>query len=300
MPCYHPLKAHKSPKGVSFKTTPDSFPIQLPCGRCIGCRLERSRQWAVRLVHENRQHDKSSFITLTYNEKHLPKDLSLNIKHFQDFMKRLRKDYGKQKLRFFHAGEYGEKRHRPHYHAIIFGADFTERLYEKQTNERGDTTWASPQLDRLWPFGMNRVGSVTFESCAYVARYVTKKVSGELADDHYTRICETTGEIYKLKPEYATMSRRPGIGKQHFDLYNKSIYPLDEVIMRGFPSKPPKYYDRLLEKSNLALYEQLKEQRECALELSPNKQERSADRLSVRETVKKAQIGSLKRTYENG
>lgn len=300
MPCYHPLDAWRSSKGVEFRPIADSVHIRLPCGRCIGCRLERSRQWAVRLVHENRFHEHSAFITLTYDESHLPKDGSLNVKHFQDFMKRLRKHEDRNRIRFFHAGEYGEKRGRPHYHAIIFGQDFMEGRYDVQVSDRGDETWLSPVIQKLWPFGQeNRVGAVTFESCAYVARYVTKKVTGQRAQSHYERICETTGEIFQLKPEYSTMSRRPGIGALHFDKYHRDIYPSDEVVMNGFPSKPPRFYDRMLEKCDPVRYAELKDQRECALTLSP-KHDKTTDRLAVREVVKLAQIGHLTRRYEIG
>lgn len=294
MPCYHPLKAHKSPKGVTFKRTPDSYEIPLPCGQCIGCRLERSRQWAVRLVHENRLHTQSSFITLTYAPEYLPKNQSLDVTHFQKFMKRLRKKFSKTKIKFFHAGEYGEENLRPHYHAIIFGLDFIEDSYEHKTTDRGDRTWRSKSLDELWSFGHSLIGAVTFESCAYVARYITKKITGPNAKDHYTRICATTGEIIKIKPEYCTMSRNPGIGKKHFERFVSTIYNSDTVIENGKKMLPPKYYDRLLEKTDLSLYQSIKDQRECALSLAPKK-DKSDDRLAVREVVKQAQIGSLKR-----
>lgn len=299
MPCYHPLDAWRNASGVSFRPTPDSQNIQLPCGRCIGCRLERSRQWALRLTHELRFHEQSSFVTLTYAPEHLPPGGSLRLKDFQDFMKRLRKGVYPQKLRFFHAGEYGEKNSRPHYHAILFGVDFMENRKSIKTTDRGDTTWESPLLSTLWPFGTHQVGSVTFESCAYTARYICKKITGPNAASHYERIDPLTGEIFNLSPEYATMSRRPGIGTLHFQKFGSDIYPADECISRGHPSKPPKFYDRQLEKSDPALYALIKENRECALEVSP-KGERSPSRLHVRETVKKAQIGSLKRKYELG
>ena len=299
MPCYHPIDAWHSSRGVAFVETLDSNKIKLPCGRCIGCRLERSRQWALRLVHEKRFHEESAFITLTYDENNLPEGGSLEVKHFQDFMKRLRKRVGSAKLRFFHAGEYGEKKGRPHYHAIIFGASFLEGACDVETTDRGDTTWRSPMLSELWPAGINRVGGVTFESCAYVARYVTKKVYGARALSHYERFSELTGEVFRIRPEYCTMSRRPGIGSLHFDKYSGEIYPADEVISRGHPSKPPKFYDRQLEKCNPALYALVKDNRECALALSPMK-DRTPDRLRVREAVKLAQIGHLNRRYEIG
>lgn len=276
----------------------DSTPFKVPCGRCIGCRLERSRQWATRLIHENRFHDESAFITLTYDEQHIPENGSLNKKHFQDFMKRLRRRSGYAKVRFFHAGEYGERFGRPHYHAIIFGRSFLERPQDIETTDRGDVTWTSPDLSELWPAGLNRVGAVTFESCAYVARYVVKKVFGNRASSHYERFSTTTGEVYGIEPEYCTMSRRPGIGAFHFDKYAREIYPGDHIVVRGSKCKPPKYYDKLLEKLDLKAYEILKDQREQALSLKT--EDRTSERLHVRETIKLAQMGQLKRRYEIG
>lgn len=302
MPCYHPLRAWRSPKGVAFKPSIDASEIRLPCGSCIGCRLERSRQWALRLVHENRFHSESAFITLTYSDEHIPRDGSLDLKHWQDFMKRLRKHAsacGYPKLRFFHAGEYGEKFGRPHYHAILFGYSFREDAVDVEVSDRGDRTWSSPLLSDLWKFGLNRVGEVSFESCAYVARYVTKKITGPSARDHYERIDPHSGEIFQLKPEYCTMSRRPGIGAAHFEKFRPEIFPADECVVRGKLCKPPRFYDRLLEKSDPVMYSHIKDQRECALELA-SKKDRSERRLEERETVKLAQIGTLKRRYEVG
>lgn len=147
--------------------------------------------------------------------------------------------------------------------------------------------------------GQNYVGEVTFESCAYVARYICKKITGQQAESHYEKIDLQTGEIYQLQPEYATMSRRPGIGKQHFDQYYESIYKRDEVAMRGHLNKPPKFYDKQLEKISPQLYQHIKDQRECALTLAP-KHDRTPLRLEQREIVKLAQLGTyLQRKYEH-
>lgn len=306
MPCYHLREAWLTPGKTYFQQPSiiDSRLIKLPCKQCIGCRLEKSREWAIRLMHEYRFHTHTSFITLTYDEQHLPHGGSLNFKHFQDFMKRLRKQYNETKIRFYHAGEYGERRGRPHYHAIIFGHDFEDRIpLSTQVNDRGDETWQSQHLADLWPHGAARVGRVTFESCAYVARYITKKVNGANASQHYQNIDQRTGEVHRLKPEYATMSRRPGIGHQHLHKYKQEIYDSDEVILMrngvGHASKPPNYYDRLLEKLDPDLYAEIKDERECALSLS-SIYERSPKRLFVKETVKTAQIHALKRSYELG
>lgn len=298
MPCYSPVTAWRCPRrGVLFRPTPSVPDIQLPCGRCIGCRLERSRQWATRMVHELRFHEQSAYITLTYSSEHLPPGGSLRPKDFQDFMKRLRK-HTPQKLRFFHCGEYGEKAGRPHYHAILYGEDFREGAYGHYQNDRGDWLWHSPKLDRIWGKGLADVGSVSFESAAYVARYVTKKITGAAAKEFYTYI-DPQGEIHDLHPEYATMSRRPGIGKLHFDKYAHEIYPRDEVVTRGKVCKPPKFYDRLLEKTDPRGYELLKDTRECALTTSPSREHSSPRRLADRLAVKRAQIQSLRRRFES-
>lgn len=204
----------------------------IPCGQCIGCRLERSRQWALRCVHEAKDHDKNCFITLTYDPKFLPKTGTLVKKDLQLFMKRLRKKYG-EKIRFFACGEYGDKGERPHYHACIFNHDFEDKTL---WSVRGEVNlYKSEELQKLWPFGFSTVGEVTFESAAYVARYCTKKITGEAAEEHYK------GKI----PEFVNMSRRPGIGRIHYDRYYKDIYSIDGVVRNGLKLRPPKYYDKL-------------------------------------------------------
>lgn len=296
MPCYSPIRAWRDARrNIAFKPIPDSTGIQLPCGKCIGCKLERSRQWSQRLTDEARFHDRSCFVTLTYSPFFRPKDGSLHLEDFQLFMKRLRKRCGAG-IRFFHAGEYGLKFGRPHYHAILFGVDFRD-AFDFDRSERGDWTWSSYLLDELWNKGMARVGNVTSESAAYVARYCTKKVTGDKARAHYERMDPLTGEFFQLKAEYATMSRRPGIGRLHVEKYAREIFSRDSVIFRGHPAKPPRFYDSVFAKLDPLAYELLKEKRESALRVSID---RSHERLRVREEVKLAQLGSLKRRYELG
>ena len=168
-------------------------PEKLPCGQCVGCRLERSRQWAIRCMHEAQMHEDNCFITLTFNPESLDdrsNPWSLDVRDFQLFMKRLRKKYGAG-IRFYHCGEYGELNKRPHYHACIFGFDFPDKRLWKVTNS-GHRLYISESLDELWPFGFCTIGNVTFESAAYVARYIMKKVNGDAAADHYEWIDEDT------------------------------------------------------------------------------------------------------------
>jgi hypothetical protein len=102
--------------------------LELPCGQCIGCRLERSRQWAMRCLHESSLYDRNAFVTLTYDDEHLPPGGSLNYPDFQRFMKRLRKN-SKSPIRFYMGGEYGESTLRPHFHVCLFGYDFPDKVY---------------------------------------------------------------------------------------------------------------------------------------------------------------------------
>ena len=284
MTCYHPLLAYKSEGKVVFNK-PFAFAkgFNLPCGQCIGCRLNYSRQWAIRIMHEAQMHDANCFITLTFNQAELEKrsnPLSLDVSEYQRFMKRLRKKYGKS-IRFFHCGEYGDKNKRPHYHAIIFGMDFPDK---KLWSERdGNKLYTSESLEKLWPYGFSTIGEVTFQSAAYVARYIMKKHKGDGAEDHYTRWCPETGEGTLVDPEYCTMSRKPGIGYQWLQKYKADVYPHDYVVINGHKVKPPRYYDSLLDEQELA---QLKAAR---IEASPEtitEYGEAMDRLWVSQEIK--------------
>jgi len=248
MPCFHPLQGYRArhpgangKRAVVFNRTDGwvDLPVTIPCGQCIGCRLERSRQWAVRCTHEASLYQKNAFITLTYNNESLPEFGTLDRKAFPKFIKRLRRRIDGN-VRYFHCGEYGEITSRPHYHACLFGFDFEDKY---QWTVRNDLpVWRSPFLEKLWPYGNSEIGSVTFESAAYVARYILKKVTGFAARDHYEIIDPLTGEIRQREPEYTTMSRRPGIGKTWYDQFNQEVFPSDEIIIRGKKQKPPRYY----------------------------------------------------------
>jgi len=267
-------------------------PLTIPCGQCVGCRLERSRQWAVRCVHEASLHEDNCFITLTYNNESLPEDGSLNKKHFQDFMKRLRKKYKNKKIRYYHCGEYGDKNFRPHYHAIIFGLEFDDQKLFTVNN--GEKLYTSEKLEKLWPFGFSTIGTVTFESAAYVARYVMKKVNGKNAKNHYERVDSNTGEIYILVPEYNTMSRRPGIAAGWFDKYKDDVYPSDNIHLREKTFRPPKFYDKMYEHLMPNEMEKIKMQR--MKNMQKHAKDNTAERLAVKEQVKNAQLNKLIRS----
>ena len=179
MPCFHPITAYYSrvenPSGKrslvfnSDKALVD-VPMQVPCGRCIGCRLDRSRSWALRCVHEASLHEQNCFITLTFNDENLLDNSGLKVSDFQNFMKRLRQKIAPRTVRFFHCGEYGEKFSRPHHHACLFGYDFPDKVLFRKTSS--GNLYTSELLSSLWPFGFSTIAAVTFETAAYVARYV--------------------------------------------------------------------------------------------------------------------------------
>lgn len=228
MPCLSPITVSK--KGyVDLRVT-------VACGQCIGCRVDRTEDWATRIVHEASLHDLSQFVTLTYDDRHLPPGNTLVKKDFQDFMKRLRKHHLKDnpgsRLRYFAVGEYGDTSERAHYHAIIFGIDFADKRPHSK-NDYGDQLFTSDLLDKIWGKGHTFFGKVTVQSARYVAKYCIKKVNGALAADHYGA----------RAPEFAIMSLKPGIGSGWFEKYQSDVYPSDFVVLQGKKRQPPRFYD---------------------------------------------------------
>ena len=287
--CHKPLKAWRSTNGNMVFTENEAIgpQISLPCGQCIGCRLERSRQWAIRCMHESQLHERNCFITLTYAD--MPSGRSLHKDHLQKFWKRLRKAIHPTKIRYFACGEYGDGFDRPHYHAIIFGYDFgisdqqltpqlgkiSEFFPKKIKTSNPDLTlidstdygylWTSKTLEKIWGYGIASVAECSFETCAYVSRYVTKKVTGKYAEEYgyYDVFDEQTGEYLNTRePEFATMSRRNAIGSSWLEQYYKDIYPHNRVIMDGRFMKIPAYYDKWLEKNDPDMFIKIKSMRE--------------------------------------
>jgi len=233
--------------------------LQIPCGQCTECRLKRSREWAVRCMHEASLHCDNCFLTLTYgNREGLEPDremasVSLNYSHFSGFMKRLRSRFPKDKISFLACGEYGETnpntgvidggKYRAHFHALLFGFNFPDRVPCRLIG--GADMHNSAILDATWSHGACKIGDVTFESAAYVARYAMKKVTGDLAEAAYTVVTED-GEMISRTPEMLVMSKRPAIGKRWFEQFGKHVYHRDAVVARGVEMQPPRYYDKLL------------------------------------------------------
>lgn len=313
MPCYSPLRAWKGPlhpktgkRQMVFRWKDAAAPTEykLPCGRCVGCRLEYSRQWAVRMMHEAQLHDENCFITLTYDDDHLPSNKSLNKEHFQKFIKRLRERYKKYTIkdesgnvvepgiRFYHCGEYGEQFGRPHYHAILFNHWFEDQEPWKQ-NVQGDMLFTSRALSELWPFGFSSVGAATFETAAYCARYVMKKV-GNPRNTTRIYICPETGHVWPIAHEYVTMSRGQAIGSGWYHKYGDHMRSHGFVVMNGVKMKPPRLYDDLFEHEYPSDARRYKLRRRVAM-LEGDPRERMSSRLCVKEDVKLAQLTRLSR-----
>lgn len=239
--CYAPLSAFYSSevgasgkRGITFDrgASHSGAVLKLPCGQCVGCRLERSRQWAVRCMHEKLFHSDSCFLTLTYDEGSIPQWGSLVKQHPSAFCKRLHNRLLRSRgvgVRYYLCGEYGETTRRPHYHLLIFGYDFPDKKFFTR-NSRGETIYTSEECRELWPQGHNAIGEVTFDSAAYVARYILAKRTGPLAD--YDCI-SPDGECYRMEPEFTNMSRRPGIGSRYYSEYGPAAYDFDHVVLNG-------------------------------------------------------------------
>lgn len=248
--------------------------VEVPCGQCIGCRLEYARQWAVRAVHELKCHKRSCFLTLTYSDKNLPQDGLLEKKELQKFQKRLAKYIAPIRVRYMSCGEYGEETNRPHYHIILYGYDFPDK--EKYSENQGYPIYTSKILDRLWEYGECKIGSVTFESCCYVARYMLKKQKGKNK--------RTDGG-----EEFLFSSRQPGLGEMHYQKYKGEIYETDSVIVRGKEMRPPKYYDSKFEE-----YAE-KEMAEIKKGRRKNTKIESIERMLVKEKVQHLKQKRIKR-----
>nr|CAI9750867.1 replication initiation protein [Microvirus sp.] len=335
MPCYHPLKAfvigvkdgkrqlkvvsydvdhlERSGDGYTGVSTPSynrlgdkTEWLQIPCGQCVGCRLERSRQWANRCMLELQYHKSSYFVTLTYDEDHVPvsmygdretgeahPSLTLRKRDFQLFMKRLRKKFG-DGIRFFAAGEYGTETFRPHYHAIIFGLELDDlEVYNRSA--QGFTYYNSPALQACWQNGFAVVAEVSWDTCAYTARYVMKKLTG--AESQFY-------SDFNIEPEFSLMSRRPGIARQYYDDH-PDLYQYDYINIStedgGRKFRPPKYFDRLYDLDCPEDSARLKEIRKnLAIEAQKAKIGQSSltylEQLAVDEAAKLSQIKSLKRS----
>ena len=261
MPCLSPLEGYQHISGKWVSKRDDTIgPMAVKCGQCLGCRIDKRTEWRNRIVHESTQWPTNSFITLTYRDqvhcteeelaerKHLPIDGSLKKSHHQKFVKKLRKRFPRQTIRYYHCGEYGDENDRPHYHTAFFNLSFDDEVL--YSNNHGYPLFTSKTLEELWGYGFCTIGDLTPQSAEYVAGYCLKKVTGEKAHDHYLRYDEN-GQAYWLQPEYSTMStghkKGDSIGATWFRKYHEDVFPSDDLpvpglgVVRGIP----RYYEEL-------------------------------------------------------
>lgn len=209
--------------------------------------------WETRMIHEMHYHKESCFLTLTYDDDHLPEDRSLSRYDLSCFFKRLRKAYPAKNIRYVAAGEYGTRLGRPHYHVILFGLAFDDLLPLALGNGRGDDRRAfktklfkSQALTDIWGLGFTSVGDASPRSFRYVAKYTVKKSHGNASALEYVNLA--TGEIHQRIDEFIQPSL--GIGKQFFMDHYKQLYEHDGVVIDGYKRPLPRYYDKLYEKIN--------------------------------------------------
>lgn len=265
--------------------------LQIRCGRCIGCRLHRSQEWAIRCVHEMKLHKQNCWITLTYDDKHLPAGGSLRYPDFQKFLKRFRKLVAPASIRFYMCGEYGDELGRPHYHACIFGYCFDD-LKPWRKSSSGFQLFRSARLEKLWKFGNAEIGELNHETAAYTARYTVAKITGTAAEAHYAFIDKDSGEEHQRAPEFNRCSLRPGIGAGHFERFMDDIFPTGMCVSRGRQVVAPRFYCKLYEKFDPEGYEEMILRR-AEVPVTPG--DFTRDRLAVQEKVLRARLKFAKR-----
>lgn len=316
MRCTYPIIAYeiigeKTKRGKSvivFKKPTDKpyKTIEIGCGQCLMCRIEKAKEWQKRIIAESKMHKNNWFITLTYDNENLPVKEFVKIKFDQDtgevlemgevatahlvkkdvtdFKKRLlehyREKYGHTGIRFFYCGEYGEKTQRPHYHIIFFNLPIPDlQLYK--LNRQGQAMYNSKTLTEKWGMGHVVIGSLTYESAGYVARYVLKK--------------QKSNVIYEgREKEFTEMSRKPGIGKSYYEKYKDDIYKYDKMLIpkefdQSFWTKPPKYFDELYHD----------EDQDKAYEVKLNRRKKAQNARTVAEFEKRSSVSDYEQRLIN-
>lgn len=293
--CYSPLQGFRDKSGaiVFSRRKGTDAEVTVPCGTCVGCRIQRTRMWSLRIMHESKLWDRNCFVTVTYDPGFLPAHGSLQYRDVQLFHKRLRKRFGA--FRFFVVGEYGEELSRPHYHSCYFGFFPPDAKRLRSLCEERFASYSSESLAQLWGKGHVHVGDLTYQSAAYAAGYIFKKLHGKLGDDYYKRI-DQDGVWHPIEPEFARMSLRPGIGRGWYERFSSDFHTHDVAIFDGKRFPVPKYYDRLLERADPVRLAELREDRE--LRALPFRADNHPDRLIVKAEVAHASLAHRDRRLQ--
>lgn len=264
------------------------------CGQCVECRLAYSREWAIRITHEQMTHEKSCMLNLTYDDDHLPEHGQLWKDDLQRFFKRLRKNF---KFRYVASGEYGEKTRRPHFHIALFGVDFSDDRVLFGRASSGDRTFTSASVSEYWKYGNHLIGTLNFESAAYIARYIMKKIKGPNASPVPLATTED-GEVILPNPEFMLMSK--GIGKGWFrDYFMSDVFPTGSVVTsQGSRAPVPRYYKSLLKElgHDLALDMQFRSSARADMDAERLMYENQAIRKIARQTVVDSRLKQSNRT----
>ena len=289
MACFFPRPAWQAKRlnpatgrrPIAFNLSEGShlLPTSVPCGQCIGCRLDWAGDWAARCEKEAKLYLANSFITLTYGDEHLPIGAttrsSLSKRDFQLFMKRLRKEYPTNAIRFFATGEYGDKNQRAHYHALLFNHQFPDlQLWRLKPS----LLYRSASLETLWSYGFASVGNVTYQSAGYVARYSVKKLRGFMAKSEY----------FDREPPFVLMSRRPGLGSVWYDKFKSDIYPSGQLVVgEGKLRRTPLYFDNKFRQEQPEAFASMKKARRIRARANPHN---TPARLNVRAQLAQANL----------
>lgn len=315
MACTAPIRGHRDRDGVVRlrRGIPDARihgrgtnpELELPCGRCLDCKLRKVSDWATRLAHEASLHTEACFLTLTFSDdglalrelQHGTHPFDLDVEDWQRFAKRLRKELKKQgygPIRFFQVGEYGDQELRPHHHAIIFGNEFRDGG-ESWKDEQGHPVWTSQIIEKAWGYGIHTVQEATPETMNYVAKYVQKKLYGKMKEQQCERIDSASGECVTVRPEFATMSRGgtgKGIGHGWWQRWKDEVFPDDFVVVKGKKTPVPRYYTKQLQAENEELYLQVTEAR-CK-SAAGRAADNTPERRLVRGKVTRSKVGLQK------
>lgn len=267
--------------------------VPLACGMCVGCRMRRAGDWALRCAHEASLYDDNCVVALTYRDEDLPPHGSLRHRDFQLFMKRVRNNFGP--VRFFMCGEYGELNRRPHYHAVLFSVGFRRDRVLAGKSASGEVYYGSRELESLWKLGRCSVQDAVPATIGYVTRYILKKQLGPDADRAY-EVIDGDGVCHPIEHEYARMSLRPGIGYQWFKLYGGETYRDDFVVSDGTRRRPPRYYDQLLERADSLEKSEIVAARELAA--ASFRENQTPERLEVRERCHVSKLRNYRRRME--
>jgi len=295
--CFHPMIAWRAKTGqrpaggwpIVFKIE-NGLPeteLKIPCGKCIGCRLDKTAHWAMRIMCEAEMHEKNCYLTLTYREDEISENKSLEKKEITLFWKRLRYELYKgeqgRAIRYFSAGEYGDKKGRPHYHAALFGCDFSEdKLAWKQGAK--DILFVSPTLDKAWGKGIATIQELNLDSALYIAKYVVKRLQGPYAVQYGGK-----------EPEFALMSRNPGLANEWLMKYMDDVKAIDGVMIKpGKIARPGRYFDSIMGDMDKNYIDNVKLERKKKIDPEQD----TFRRLKAREKLKLHQMKWKKHRYE--